>query len=93
MKVISYGRFLFDFDQEGNPVKSIECDLSVDGPFDLGLNREGYLITNPQGATFVVDATTSLIAGRTLEQVRNEFNHAGQELVERRLDTMESYPR
>ena len=88
MNVISYGLFLFTL--EGDPQKPIKCDLPVDGPFALGAGREGYLITKPNGGTYVVDATTSLIIGRNVEQVRTEINNVTPEFVECRLEALKA---
>ena len=88
MKVFTYG--FFPFTREGSVNKPIKCDLPATGPCDLAADRQGYLIIDPNGGTHVVDATTGLLIGRTVEQVRADLNAADPQMVEGHFEKLKS---
>ena len=88
MEIFTYGYFPFAFD--GKVVKPVKCDLPVTSPVDLAAGRQGYLITGPNGGTRVVDATTGLIIGRTLEQVRTDLNAKDPQMFEAHFEKIKA---
>ena len=55
-----------------SPHQPLKCELEAEGPHDLGMEVQGYVVTAPDGQVFVAEATTGAIVGTNLEAVRDD---------------------
>ena len=71
----------------GGPTCSyIKCDVSAEGPYDLGGGYQGYLVTAPDGTTYVADAISGGIVGPSLEAVRADIQQGDPEFMVRQVE-------
>lgn len=59
----------------------ISCEVEVTGPYKLGLGYEGYLVTAPNGSTFVAESTTGAFVGPTIREVRQDIEAGDPKLM------------
>lgn len=55
-----------------------EITEGIEGPFEIGKGFTAFVITAPNGRTFVAEATSGAIVGDTLTMVRNDMQDAHQ---------------
>lgn len=85
MEVCTYG--YFPFTMGGEVWRPIKCDVPITGgPFDLGSGYEGYLITSPNGTTFVAESITGMFVGSTIEEVRNDISCADYKVMKIQIE-------
>lgn len=84
-RVWTYGHRPFVMGGSVNYV--LGCDVPADGPHALGDGYYGYLITAPNGQTFVAEAETGALVGPTLKAVRQDIKEADKAVIERQLET------
>jgi glycine/D-amino acid oxidase-like deaminating enzyme len=60
-------------------------EVEADGPHDLGKGYTGYLVTAPNGKTFVAESETGAIVGADLDFVRNDIKESDPEVVKKQI--------
>jgi hypothetical protein len=78
LKVFTLG--YFPFTMGGNVWQPICCEVEADGPHDIGKGYKGYVITAPNGKTFIAEATTGAFVGPDLKTVKEDIT-LGEESV------------
>ena len=58
----------------------VKCDVPADGPHELGAGYLGFIVTSPEGRSYVAEKTTGRIMDGTLETLREDIRHV--DLVE-----------
>ena len=71
MKVFTIG--YFPFLMGGYPYQPISCEVEADGPHSIGKGYKGYVVTAPNGKTFVAEATSGAFVGPDLKTVREDI--------------------
>ena len=65
----------------GPATRDVRSEVPGDGPHDLGKGYLGWLITAPDGGTFVVEGTSHAIVGSALEEVREDVRQGDAGLM------------
>jgi len=71
LKVFTVG--YFPFTMGGNVWRPICCEVEVDGPHDIGKGYKGYVVTAPNGKTFIAEATSGAFVGPDLKTVKEDI--------------------
>jgi hypothetical protein len=69
----------------GNVWQPVCCDVEVEGPYELGLGYKGYVVTAPNGKTFVAEASTGAFVGPDVKSVKNDIETGDQELMKKQV--------
>ena len=69
----------------GDVHQPVKCDVPVEGPYELGLGYEGFLVNTTDDRTFVVEAASGGIVGETLEQVREDIAQGDPEMMKQQI--------
>lgn len=61
----------------GLPAKAPVCvHVDAEGPFEVGNGWSAYVVTAPNGRTFIAEALTGALVGDSLEEVRADMASA-----------------
>lgn len=86
MKVKVYTLGYFPFVMGGNVWQPISCEVETENKkHDLGRGYKGYLITAPNGKTFVAECDSGAFVGPTLEQVREDIKTGDPEVMKKQV--------
>jgi len=83
MKVFTIG--YFPFVMGGNVWQPIYCEVEADGPHDLGLGYEGFIVTAPNGKTFIAEATTGAFVGPDLKSVMDDIKTGDPKMMKKQI--------
>lgn len=70
---------------------ALACDLPVSRPCALGHGVKGYLITAPNGSTFVAEATTGAFVGSSLKDVRKDMRGTTRAVARKQIAQAKRY--
>lgn len=63
----------------------LKTKVEATGPHKLGKGYKGYLVTAPNGKTFVAEAETGAFVGPTLESVAKDIAAADKAVMEQQI--------
>jgi hypothetical protein len=84
MKVFTLGYFPFVMGGRTWQEICIEVE-NADGPHDIGKGYQAYVITAPNGKTFVAEATSGAFVGPDLKTVRDDIKLGEQETMDKQV--------
>ena len=65
----------------GNVWQPMCCEVEADGPHDLGDGYKGYVITAPNGKTFIAEETSGAFVGPDLKAVREDIETGDKSIM------------
>jgi len=83
MKVFTLG--YFPFVMGGDVWQPICIDVEVDGPHDIGNGYQGYVVTAPNGKTFVAEATSGAFVGPDLKTVKEDISLGEKKMMAKQV--------
>ena len=84
-KVQVYTLAYFPFTMGGNVWQPIACVVDATGPYAIGRGYRAYVVTAPNGETFVAEAETGAFVGPSLKQVRREVRAGDPAEMDRKI--------
>ena len=57
------------------------CEVEADGPHDLGDGYQGFIVTAPNGQTFIAEAMSGAFVGPDLKAVKKDIETGDKELM------------
>lgn len=57
----------------GNVNAMLATTVEGQGPFDLGKDFKGFVVVSPSGESYVVEAESGGVVGKTIESVRKDI--------------------
>ena len=69
----------------GSVWQPMACEVEADGPHDIGHGFEGYIVTAPNGKTFIAEAISGAFVGPDLETVRNDIRIGEKETMQKQV--------
>lgn len=85
MQMLVWTSHYHPFTMGGNLWWDVGAIVPVDGPHELGRKYKGYLVTAPNGRTFVVEAMSGAFVGPDLESVRSDIKTGSIKLMNRQV--------
>jgi len=83
VKVFTLG--YFPFTMGGDVWQPICIEVEADGPHDLGDGYKGYVVTAPNGRTFIAEATSGAFVGPDLETVKTDIQLGDKEMMTKQV--------
>jgi len=83
MKVFTLG--YFPFVMGGDVWQPICIDVEADGPHDIGNGYQGYVVTAPNGKTFVAEATSGAFVGPDLKTVKEDISLGEKKMMAKQV--------
>jgi len=57
------------------------CEVEADGPHDLGDGYQGFVVTAPNGTTFIAEATSGAFVGPDLKAVKKDIKTGDKSIM------------
>lgn len=79
----------FPFTMGGRVWRPMACEIefeNYDGPHDLGGGYRGYIITAPNGATFIAEADSGGFVGPSLKMVRQDIENGDPAVMKQQVE-------
>ncbi len=70
----------------GNVWQPVATHVEASGPHSLGPNYKGFVITAPNGKTFVAEARSGAFVGPNLKTVRDDLRIGDPTLMKKQVD-------
>lgn len=86
MRIIVWTLASSPFRLGGPSMSPVSCEVEADGPHDLGAGFSGYLVTAPNGKTFVAEASSGAFVGPTIEAVRADVSAASPAVMKKQVE-------
>jgi len=85
MKIKVFTLGYFPFIMGGNVWQEICIDVEADGPYDIGKGYKGYVVTAPNGKTFVAEATSGALVGPDIKTVKEDISIGEQKMMDKQV--------
>jgi len=69
----------------GSVWQPVCCEVKVDGPYDIGDGFQGFIVTAPNGKTFIAEATSGAFVGPDLKSVRKDIKIGDKALMSKQV--------